>query len=180
MLVTIVFFAIFIFHITTENVPEYTVPRTHTFMPAGIRAQFVDIGADIEKSSGSATDTLQINEANTDENSGSPEIGNADIDADIVENISAKNSSLEIVDERSKIEDVFYRRKTLLERSCSFINQLKTANRIATIDELKEIHLVLHDLDASYESIAKRLKSYAETKISLDKNQEILSLNASR
>ena len=163
------------FYITTENVPYYTVPRTHTFMPAGIRAQFVD--TDAEKSSGSATDTLQINEANADENSGSSEIGNAVTDADIVENICetcAENFSPEIVDEGSKIEEVFHRRKTLLERSCSFITQLNTVNRIASINQLKEIHLLLHDLDASYESIAKRLESYDETKISLDKNREIL------
>ena len=142
-------------------------------MSAGIRGQFMD--ADIEKSLGQSTDTLLNNNANTEANSGSPKTGIADTHDGIVENICAtcaKNLSLEIVDEKSKIEEVFHRRKTLLERSCSYINQLNTANRIASINQLKEIHLLLHDLDASHESIAKRLESYGETKISLDKTQE--------
>ena len=63
-------------------------------------------------------------------------------------------------------------RGSLIQRSCEFINKLNTANRIATITQLKEIHLLLHDLEISRDMIAKKLSPYDETKIELDKNQE--------
>ena len=124
-------------------------------MSAGIRSQLVHTHANIENL-GYTIDTLQNNEA----------IANC---ATCVE-----NSSLEIVDDKSKIEKVFHRRNTLLERSCSFINQLNTANRIAIIDELKKIHLLLHDSEASHESITNTLESYDEKKFHLIKNRKIL------
>ena len=77
-----------------------------------------------------------------------------------------------LVDDIFTIEEVFQRRKKILERSCSFIEQLNTANRIATVNELKEIHLLLQDLKASNENIAKKLQSYEETEILLHKTQE--------
>ena len=75
-------------------------------------------------------------------------------------------------DETREIEEVFHERNEILQRSCEFVNKLNTANRIATINQLKEIHLLLHDLKISREIIAKKLSPYDETKIELDKNQE--------
>ena len=63
-------------------------------------------------------------------------------------------------------------RGSLLQRSCEFINKLNTANRIATITHLKEIHLLLHDLEISRSLISEKLSPYDETKIELDENQE--------
>ena len=59
-----------------------------------------------------------------------------------------------------------------MKKSCEFINKLNTANRIATISKLKEIHLHLHDLKISRDIIAKKLSPYDETTIELDQNQE--------
>ena len=77
------------------------------------------------------------------------------------------------------MEDVFHRRKKILERSCSFIKQLKTANRIASVNELKEIHLLLHDLEASTENVANKLQSYDETETLLNKTQESFMIHVS-
>ena len=77
--------------------------------------------------------------------------------------------SLEALDEQ--VEQVFHRRKEILDRSCSFIKQLNTANRVATIKELKEIHLLLHDLAKSRDDIVSKLEPYDETKIVLNKLQ---------
>ena len=63
-------------------------------------------------------------------------------------------------------------RGSLLQRSCEFINKLNTANRLATISQLKEIHLLLHDLEISRGLISEKLSPYDETKIELDKDQE--------
>ena len=80
--------------------------------------------------------------------------------------------STESLDDTFNIEEVFHRRKKILERSCSFIKQLKTANRIATANELKEIHLLLYDLEATTENIANKLQYYVETETLLNKTQE--------
>ena len=48
---------------------------------------------------------------------------------------------------------------------------MNTANRIATVKVLKEIHLLLHDLSKSRDDIANKLKPYHETKIVLNKLQ---------
>ena len=83
-----------------------------------------------------------------------------------------QNLSQESFDDTTNIEEIFQSRKKILERSCSFIKQLNTANQIATVNELKEIHLLLHDLKASSEEIAKKLQFYNQTKILLHKSQE--------
>ena len=75
-------------------------------------------------------------------------------------------------DESLEIEKVIQKRNEILQRSCEFVNKINTANRIATINQLKEIHLLLHDSKISREIIAKKLSPYDETKIELDKNQE--------
>ena len=83
-----------------------------------------------------------------------------------------QNLSLDSFDDTTNIEEIFQSRKKILERSCSFITQLNTANQIATVNELKEIHLLLHDLKASSEEIAKKLQFYNQTKILLQKTQD--------
>ena len=82
------------------------------------------------------------------------------------------NIPMKVKDESLEIEEVFHKRDEILQRSCEFVNKLNTANRIATISQLKEIHLLLHDLEISRDIIAKKLSPYDETKIDLDKNQE--------
>ena len=79
---------------------------------------------------------------------------------------------MKVKDETKEIEEVFHERNEILQRTCEFVNKLNTANRIATISQLKEIHLLLHDLKISRDIIAKKLSPYDETKIELDKNQE--------
>ena len=87
-----------------------------------------------------------------------------------------ENHNLEISmkDEILEIKEVFHQRQEILKRSCQFINKLNTVNRMATISQLKEIHLLLHDLAISRDIIAKKLSPYDETKIELFKNQAII------
>ena len=87
-----------------------------------------------------------------------------------------ENHNLEISmkDEILEIKEVFHQRQEILQRSCQFINKLNTVNRMATISQLKEIHLLLHDLAISRDIISKKLSPYDETKIELDKNQAII------
>ena len=85
--------------------------------------------------------------------------------------------SLETLNQVLPLEQIFHNRKEILERSCSFIEQLKTVNRIANVNELKEIHLLLHDLMTSHDKIAKRLQSYDKTEISLNRTQENFMMN---
>lgn len=82
--------------------------------------------------------------------------------------------SMKAKDEILEIKEVFHQRQEILQRSCQFINKLNTVNRMATISQLKEIHLLLHDLAISRDIIAKKLSPYDETKIELDKNQAII------
>ena len=74
--------------------------------------------------------------------------------------------------ESLKIEDIFNQRNQILQRSCSFLRQLNNVNRRATINELKEIHLLLHDLSVSCDEIAKKLKPYDKLETRLEENQE--------
>ena len=88
----------------------------------------------------------------------------------VLENEASKNvGSLQTLDE--EVEQVFHRRKEILDRSCTFIKQLNTANRIATVKELKEIHLLLHDLAKSRDNIVSKLEPFNETEIRLNKLQ---------
>ena len=82
------------------------------------------------------------------------------------------NIPMKVKDETQEIKEVFHKRNEILQRSCEFKTKLNTANRIATINQLKEINLLLHDLKISRDVIAKNLSPYDETKIELDKNQE--------
>ena len=54
-----------------------------------------------------------------------------------------------------------------MRRSCSFIKQLISANKIATIDELKEIHYLLHDLNIPMDVITSKLERYKQQKVQL-------------
>ena len=54
----------------------------------------------------------------------------------------------------------------------------RTANREATLDELKEIHLSLHDMSVSRDKIEQKLKKYINTTAKLVKNQENFILNS--
>ena len=54
----------------------------------------------------------------------------------------------------------------------------RTANSEATLDELKEIHLLLHDMSVSRDEIEKKLNSYVNTTGKLVKNQENFILNS--
>ena len=54
----------------------------------------------------------------------------------------------------------------------------RTANRKATVHELKEIHLLLHDMSVSRDEIKKKLNSYVNTTGKLVKNQENFILNS--
>ena len=54
-----------------------------------------------------------------------------------------------------------------MKRSCSFIKQLIDANKIATIEELKEIHYLLHDLNVPTNVITSKLKRYKHHKLEL-------------
>ena len=54
----------------------------------------------------------------------------------------------------------------------------RTANKEATLDELKEIHLLLHDMSVSRDEIEKKLNSYVNTTGKLVKNQENFILNS--
>ena len=80
--------------------------------------------------------------------------------------------SMKKKDETLEIKEVFNHRHEILQRSCEFINKLNTANRKAAISQLKEIHLVLQDLEISRDIIAKKLSPYDETNVELDKDQE--------
>ena len=84
---------------------------------------------------------------------------------------------MKVKDETQEIKGVFHKRNEILQRSCEFVTKLNTANRIATISQLKEIHLLIHDLKISREIIAKKLSQYDETKIELVKNQENFKKN---
>ena len=53
-----------------------------------------------------------------------------------------------------------------MKRSCSFIKQLKSANRIATIGELKEIHYLLHDLNTPLDVISSKLQPFDKQNLS--------------
>jgi len=53
-----------------------------------------------------------------------------------------------------------------MKRSCSFIQQLKSANKIATIDELKEIHYLLHDLNTPLDVISSKLAPFDKQNLS--------------
>ena len=90
----------------------------------------------------------------------------------VLENEESINiGSLETLHEEVELEQVFHERKEILDRSCSFIKQLNTANRIATVKELKEIHLLLHDLAKSRDNIASKLEPFDETEMRLNKLQ---------
>ena len=70
------------------------------------------------------------------------------------------------------IDNKFKQRSKILYRSCSFFNKLKAANEQATINQLKEIHFILHELSKSREEIAKTLEPYEDIENTLDENQE--------
>ena len=72
----------------------------------------------------------------------------------------------------SNIKKTFKRRNEILNRSCLFWKKLKAANEKATINELKEIHLILQDLSRSRAKIAKILEPYEDIENTLDENQE--------
>jgi len=74
----------------------------------------------------------------------------------------------DVTEKRSlPIEEIFEMRKKIMKRSCSFIKQLIDANKIATIDELKEIHYLLHDLNVPTNVITSKLKRYKQQKLEL-------------
>ena len=60
--------------------------------------------------------------------------------------------------------EIFELRRKIMKRSCSFLSQLKSANKIAKIDELKEIHYLLHDLNIPLDVIKSQLEPYKKQK----------------
>ena len=73
-------------------------------------------------------------------------------------------NSVELYDVTEKkspsIDEIFEMRRKIMRRSCSFIKQLISANKIATIDELKKIHYLLHDLNIPLDVITSKLERY--------------------
>ena len=102
-------------------------------------------------------------------------IKNENIIVEMINIQTTVNGALEKSDnenEQFDIKKIFKRRNEILDRSCLFLNRLKAANEKATINELKEIHLILHALSKSREEIAKLLEPYEDIENTLDKNQE--------
>ena len=103
----------------------------------------------------------------------------------------------------AKIEETFSRRKLIYQRSCSMIKKLITLNKkgltnewcrkviityqgmveflypimIASIEELKEFHLLLHNLTLSKNRIIDKLKSYEESSLQLGPAKETFDHN---
>ena len=80
-------------------------------------------------------------------------------------------NSVELYDVTEKkspsIDEIFEIRRKVMKRTCSFIKQLISANKIATIDELKEIHYLLHDLNIPLDVITSKLERYKQQKVQL-------------
>ena len=55
----------------------------------------------------------------------------------------------------------------------------KIPYKIASIDELKEFHILLHDLTISKDCLAEKLKSYEESSFQLGPGQETFNQHLS-
>ena len=102
-------------------------------------------------------------------------IKNENIIVEMINIQTTVNGALEKSDnenEQFDIKKIFKRRNEILDRSCLFWKKLKAANEKASINKLKEIHLILHDLSKTREEIAKTLEPYEDIENTLDENQE--------
>ena len=70
------------------------------------------------------------------------------------------------IEKSLSMDEIFKMRAKIMKRSCTFIKQLKSANRIATIGDLKEIHNLLHDLNTPLDVISSKLKPFDKQNLS--------------